>query len=199
MNRIKSWIRSFSPYKAYKIAKSEWEKQYRQGHWDYLSSSEQLSRFSIIAGIKHHYFGEGGTILELGCGDNTLQKMIFHFKYKLYIGVDISETIIQKASETEDKNTRFICKDLEVYEPEINFDLIVFNESLYYIENPKELLLRYSKFLNQNGIIVISMWNSKERNNKIWNIIRSDFFTIDEIVITANKKKSWIIKTIRPK
>jgi len=199
MEKVKSWIKAyFLPYKHLQMSKNKWEEQYKTGHWDYLNSLEQLPRFSIIAGTMKYYFGEAAKILDLGCGENVLQKMLQPYKYKLYVGVDISQIAIENASVSEDENTHFLCEDITKYIPKNKFDLIIFNESLYYIKDPKELLRRYRIYLNKGGIFLISMWDYKERNNKIWSMISSDFSTIDQIVINVNKKKSWVIKTIKP-
>lgn len=199
MKKIKSWIKAyFLPYRHLHVSKNEWEEQYKIGHWEHLKSFKESARFSIIAGKYFFYFSEGGSILDLGCGENVLQKMLQPYKYKLYVGVDISKNAIEKASVSEDENTCFICEDITTYIPENNFDMIVFNESLYYIKQPKELLKRYRNYLNKDGLFLISMWDYKERNNKIWSMIQSDFSLNDETAITVNKKISWIIKTFRP-
>lgn len=199
IKKIKHWIRSYIlQYKPLTVNHDQWEQQYKSGHWKYLNSFEQLHRYSIIAGTFHFYFGEDGTILDLGCGENILQTMLQFFKYQLYVGVDISETAIEKASSAKSENTKFICKDINLYYPENKFNMIIFNESLYYFENPNDLLRRYSKYLTNNGIILISMWDNKERNNKIWKMIKSNFTTINEIDIKFDNDKSWIIKIISP-
>lgn len=199
MKKIKSWIKTYLlPYRYLHVSENKWEEQYKRGHWEYLKLSEELPRFSIIAGTLFFYFGEGSSILDLGCGENVLQKMLLPHKYKLYVGVDISQTAVSKALESESENTKFICEDILKYEPDSKFDMIIFNESLYYIKKPCDLLKRYSNFLSENGIILISMWNNKERNNKIWGMIKTDFTTIDEIRLTVNTSSSRMIQILKP-
>ena len=199
IKKIKSWIRStIIPYKPLKVDKDKWDEQYIKGHWDYLKSFEQLGRFSIISGKFYFYYSGGGSVLDLGCGEGVLQKMIKPYKYSNYVGVDVSENAINIASEESDEKTSFICSDISTFEPDSTFDMIVFNESLYYLDEPNKVLHRYRRYLNKEGLIIISMWDYKERNNKIWKLIQSDFKPNHETIITADNKITWIIKSLRP-
>lgn len=41
---------------------------------------------------------------------------------------------------------------------EQHYDLVIFNEMLYYLKNPVAQLSRYSRMLNPGGVIIISIW-----------------------------------------
>ena len=51
--------------------------------------------------------------------------------------------------------------DCETFVPHKKFDVIVFNEMLYYTDHV-ETMKHYSKFLEPEGIFVISIWFSKK-------------------------------------
>jgi len=51
--------------------------------------------------------------------------------------------------------------EAEKFHPEVTFDVIVFNEMIYYV-NHEETMIKYAKFLNPGGIFIISVWFSKK-------------------------------------
>ena len=51
--------------------------------------------------------------------------------------------------------------DCETFTPHKKFDVIVFNEMLYYTDHV-ETMKHYRKFLEPGGIFVISIWFSKK-------------------------------------
>ncbi len=192
-NIIKKYI---IPYRPLMKSKSNWDNQFKDGSWDYLNDIQQLSRYSVILGY-YNYFIENGNILDLGCGQGVLLQRLKSFKFKDYVGVDISEKAIEMANEKKLDNSKFIASDLTKYTPEMNFDFIIFNESLYYLDKPLEILDKYQKYLNENGKIVISMWDNPERNNKLWSQINKKYKIWDVVKLQSHSDKvNWIIELI---
>jgi trans-aconitate methyltransferase len=63
---------------------------------------------------------------------------------------------VKRAATREDAKTRFRQGDVTTFVPEEKFDVIVFNEVLYYLERPLETVRRYTPFLSDGGIFVAS-------------------------------------------
>ena len=55
----------------------------------------------------------------------------------------------------------FKAADCETFKPHRKFDVIVFNEMLYYTDHV-ETMKHYTQFLNPNGLFIISVWFSKK-------------------------------------
>ena len=190
----------FLKYKPLKASKERWEEQFKTGHWTYLGGLEQMNRYSILIGYYDYFFGQGGNILDLGCGQGILFKRIKNREPKNYIGVDLSKIAIDQASLEHFNKATFVCADIESFEPPQKFDMIIFNESLYYLNKPLNILSRYSGYLSNNGKMIISMWDNKERNNKLWKPIEKIYDIIDAIYLRdLQSEVGWIIKVLKKK
>jgi 2-polyprenyl-3-methyl-5-hydroxy-6-metoxy-1,4-benzoquinol methylase len=109
---------------------------------------DELPRYSIIAGYLQ-YLKPGGSVLDVGCGEGLLQQRLGLSGYSKYVGIDISETAINEASSRQDEKTSFICADAVTYTPNELFDVIVFNEALYYFDEPLKMVGKYIQYLNE--------------------------------------------------
>lgn len=196
--KIKTWIKShLLPYRPLKVNRERWEEQFRTGHWNYLKNIDQMPRYSVIAGYIEIFFPGSASVLDLGCGYGILYEKVRLLHDHYYLGVDISQEAINHAVSTYDKPELFICEDIEKYDPKRKFDVIIFNESLYYIDNPVGLVERYFNYLTDGGYIIISMWDYKERNNKIWKLLDKKFSEFDGIYYRHISGKSWYIKVFK--
>lgn len=184
------------PYKPLSRSKQTWEQEFKDNKWDYLSDINQLSRYSIIIGYFNFWF-EGGSILDLGCGQGLLLNRLNGINYELYVGVDLSEEAMKIAANIATNKAKFVCSEISSYEPDQRFDMIVFNESLYYLDKPIVVIKKYKNFLSKDGKIIISMWDNKERNNKLWKDVDKSFKVVDDLRLQKiQRKSSWVIKVI---
>jgi 2-polyprenyl-3-methyl-5-hydroxy-6-metoxy-1,4-benzoquinol methylase len=171
-------------------SKDVWELQYRNKTWDYLANNEEVSRYSVIIGYIQH-FKPKASIFDIGCGEGILQERLSTFGYTSYIGLDISETAVQRACLKSDTKTDFISGNAESYVPQELFDVIVFNEVLYYFRDPLETFVRYSKFLKENGIIITSLEHTI-RSTAIRRRIKKIYPALVETKITnTHKNFTW--------
>lgn len=182
----------FLPYTHKKVKSEAWDMQYSSGRWNYLREINELSHYSVISGYCH-YFKPTATILDVGCGDGFLQENLHSNEYSRYVGVDISEEAIRMASKKESTKTMFAQADVTQYVPEVKFDIIIFNEILYYLNNPLTVLNRYEKYIEINGYIIVSMHLSK-RNKRVWRMLEKKYVIVDEVSVKNKAGISWVIK-----
>ena len=179
------------------VTKEVWESQYLNGDWIYLKQLEQLARYSVIVGYLQ-YFKHGCSILDVGCGEGILQEKLSAHGYSKYVGVDISEAAITKALHKKDEKTYFIRADIEDYTPTESFDAIIFNESIYYLNDPLNVLERYvDAALREGGILVISTYAQYERGMCILEGLKAVYTLLDE-VNTTHGSKAWVCSVFVP-
>jgi len=127
-------------------SKEVWQTQYSKGRWDFLDQLDELAHYSILVG-HIQYLKPSGSILDIGCGKGILQQKLAPYGYSRYVGIDISDDAIRQASCNEDDKTTFIASDATSYSPTERFDAIVFNEVLYYFDDPLKTVERYERYL----------------------------------------------------
>ncbi len=160
----------------------DWNAEYASGSWDRLRS--EYGTYALIAGILRHY-NNRNHVLDVGCGEGLAADYI---AAKFYTGVDGSAVAIARASRRASPKERYFVRcDIDVWQPSIAFDAMIFCEMLYYLPDYKATLARYTKWLAPDGIIIIA-WSEAKRAG----VIPSDFellraFTcFDEIAGKSN-------------
>jgi SAM-dependent methyltransferase len=173
------------------------DDEYARGRWDYLNDLAEMSRYAVISGYCK-YGGGVASVLDLGCGCGVLRRWLRPLAI-CYVGVDLSNVAIAKASqELADGSTKFVAADAATYVPDRKFDVIVFNEILYYFERPADILEHFSTFLGENGRIVISLWDAPE-SRLAWRRSHGSVQVVDEVQVRHSSGFSWLIRLCRPR
>ena len=199
IKRWKYWLSTVLPYKSMEGSKEILDAEYSSGIWDYLRMVNELPRFSVVVGYCHHH-KKAGKILEIGCGEGILQERLCPSKYSLYVGVDISTEAIRLASHKQDEKTYFVSEDACIYSPTERFDIIVFNECLEYFDDPMNVVRRYERFLENDGIFIVSMFVgiSTVRSRRIWKMLESVYKPEAETCVSTKSGFTWTINTFVP-
>jgi 2-polyprenyl-3-methyl-5-hydroxy-6-metoxy-1,4-benzoquinol methylase len=175
-----------------------WDQQYAEGFWDkILHSPTEEGRYASVRSFIAKY-SNGGNILEVGCGDGLLQVKIKEESYSKYIGIDLSQVAIDKAARLQSPKTSYRCADMEDFIPIDQFDLIIFNESIYYSGSPIGLIRKYGKYLNRTGVLIISLTEQHALTAGIMKSIRDQHTVIDYQKTSNDKGISWHCMVITP-
>lgn len=98
---------------------------------------------------------EHGKILDVGCGNANLFKLLPDRKYELY-GVDFSEKMIDEAEKTCKTEATFAVADAESLPfDDDTFDIIVCNASFHHYTHPDTVLGEMYRVLRHNGKLLI--------------------------------------------
>ena len=157
------WILVAAGEKFYNFTEEDWNRQFSKGKWDYLGKvGVERARNAIIIGVYAH---DKKRILDVGAGEGALTDFLRTDEQKKgYVGLDISKEAVRIAKSKRSAYT-FLQGSAETFEPpdQKPYDLIIFNEVLYYFDH-KQLLKQYSssKYLAKDGIIVISVWHTSK-------------------------------------
>ena len=179
--------------------KHKFNHQFENKKWEGLRDIADLGRYSIIVGLTK-YFCLNAHILDLGCGEGILLEKFVVSDYAAYLGIDFSEVAIKNASKLASDKARFTAGDLNKLEVTGQYDVIIYNESLYYLSNPKNAIKALFKNLAPGGIFIISMVDKhgKERES-IWAELEDILALQEKTKVTNQNGDSWTIRTYKVK
>jgi SAM-dependent methyltransferase len=139
------------------IKKTIWDREYYSGKWNFNDDTADDCLYPYL-----EEYARNGSILDLGCGSGNTANELASSAYGSYLGVDISDTALDKARKRSEANGRavknsFLRADFLKYVPDQRFDVILLRESLYHVPlgSVKATLDRYSKHLEQAGVFVV--------------------------------------------
>jgi SAM-dependent methyltransferase len=175
-----------------------WETEYSGEKWDFLERISELGRYSIIAGYIA-YLKPQAAVLDIGCGEGLLFDRYQGQGYSKYLGVDLSQVAIARLLDRQNEKTHFISADAEHFEPTESFDIIVFNESVYYFHNPLICVKRYCNYLKSDGLIILSICHNSIRGRSILHQIKEKYSILDEVEVVHHQSSlSWTCTVLKP-
>jgi len=182
-------VTRFGPAPLRKIA---FDEVYRSGRWDAL---DRKSSADLVQAVQTH--ARGGRILDLGCGTGLLATSVPAGAYSEYLGVDVSAEALERAQAKANEKVHFALADIEKYRPPHAFDLIVFQESLMYV-NPlsrQQVLQSYREHLAADGRFLVTVVQSA-RFAAMLNMIRERFRIIEDR--TLENSRHWRLLVFTP-
>lgn len=149
----------------------------------------------VIVGYTQH-FHPAPAILDVGCGHGRLVELLERHPHSSYLGIDIAAEAVRQARSRASPRAEFVIADFERYAPASRYDVIVFNESLYYAPEPVALLERYAQALTPDGVMVVSMchnwWQAP-----IWNAIARRFAVLHSTEVGNESRQRWRVSVLR--
>jgi len=142
-----------------KIKMMLWDQEFSGSHWDFIDNTVGDC---VYTHLEKHL--KKGSILDLGCGPGNTANELAATSYTTYVGVDISEAALGKATKRTEENGRvgknsFACSDFLGYRPAQQFDVILFRESMYHvpISKVRPILDHFSTYLKNEGVFIVRM------------------------------------------
>jgi 2-polyprenyl-3-methyl-5-hydroxy-6-metoxy-1,4-benzoquinol methylase len=176
----------------------DWDKEYASGDWARLEKNfAEIGHYGVI--YNYARFLQARTILDVGCGHGVLIPLLKSLSYEHYLGIDLSSVAIRMATETHgDARTSFSAADAAAFKSDNTFDLIIFNECLYYLKDPRSLMADYKKWLRPGGHFLVSMYISPQ-NKEIWQKLEGEF-VLKDAMVAWNLKISggWTVGLLVP-
>ena len=137
LRRLRSLASPLRPYKPYPVPD---DKHYADGDgpWAFLHNLAELPHYGVIAAyIK--CASSGARVLDVGCGEGLLVPHLDRTVH--YVGIDVSVEAIKRAREASlVPSDSFLVTDGTKFFPDEAPDAIVFNESLYYFDDPSSAI-----------------------------------------------------------
>jgi len=180
------------PYRTERWSVEEWQSAYRSGQLDYFASLPELPRYAVLAGYLTR-FGADRSLLDVGCGQGILRRMLDGIPFRTYVGVDVSDSALESANALADSRTTFVHGDvMDVELPPA--DVVVLNEVLYYAEDPAAMLGRIDGLLPDGGVVLTSMWRHGG-DRTLWKLLDRRYGLVDATdvrsLLNTVAKRGW--------
>lgn len=175
--------------------KDLWDDQFRSGSWNGLGVAGEVAHYAILAAYAP-YLHPSPDILDVGCGQGELLKHLKLRGFNSYLGLDLSSEAVQQAAAAHASETiQFVSANLDSWTTEQTFDLIIFNESLYYSREPAVTLERYATYLRApaEGGLLISMCEYGN-HEIIWRHIEKKYSPVFSSRVVNENAQAWNIK-----
>lgn len=157
------------------MRRKSFNEYYKSGRWDYLDSDHSREMVMLV-----EKYVNNGRILDMGCGSGILASSLAPGSFEYYRGVDASSEAIALAYKRASEKISFDIGDIQSYECKDDFDLIVFEESLYYVTfGQYKLLIKYGQKLRPGGKFIVTVSHPRRFRGMIRKI-RANFEIIED-------------------
>ncbi len=171
------------------------ELELERDAWGRLWDLGEAPRYAVVRDYCERFGGQEPAVLDVGCAQGILR---CNLRYGTYAGIDLSEHAIARAQAGEDDRTTFTVADAATYVPARAFDVIVFNECLYYLRDPVAAAQRYVEHLAPGGVIVISMFDRLWAMRRLLRRLRVLGPVEAEAQIANGQGARWTVRVHRP-
>lgn len=136
-------------------------------------------------------------ILDIGCGSGNNGFVMQQHGHTVW-GIDVAQEAIRQA---ERKLDAAFCLDIETGDPSNvlrhhMFDLILLADVIEHLRAPKDILNRYSTYLNQNGVMIISTPNIANYTIR-WNLLKGKFDYTDTGILDNTHVHFFTMKSVK--
>lgn len=177
-----------------------WDAMYRHRYERVMDSYDQRPRHDVIRSILAEKFVRPGELLDVGCGVGTSFALL-HPLLSRYQGIDLSAEAIAICCSKFAKNSNYdfeIGDFLQKNFPN-QFDVVLFNESLYYfpLQKIEAVVSQARAVVRRDGSLVVSM-SKNPKSAFIWSKLDSLLGKIHDVSIgTAKRPARWRVRSFR--
>ena len=168
---------------------------YASGGWDKLHDKAEIGRYAVVGGYCANLAAR--SVLDVGCGEGLLAESLVRTGIEDYVGVDFSPVAIAMAQAKGIPGARFIVGDADDCSLDRRFDIIVFNEVLYYLDRPQRAVSRLADWLEPEGHIIVSVF--RDNHDWVWRKIEPYCETVDTVTVAHASGLTWDLRLLSPK
>lgn len=188
-----TWIRKLGQIgRRDRLRAKTWDGLYKTKETERYTALEQFARYALIEGYCKATHPQAD-ILEVGCGTGILLGRMDPRLVRSYCGIDVSHTAIEEARRLHPAAV-FFCGDAESFDrPGGSFDIVIFNESLYCLNDMETGFRRHLHFLRPGGHAVVSITGLRPDAQSLFESLVSPQIVSQTTAHDRQSGKSWSI------
>jgi len=187
---LRGFFYLFTRFGTSPLRRRSFDEYYKSGRWDCLDVDHSEEMVRLV-----EKYARGGRILDMGCGTGILASRLADDSYEYYRGIDASSEAIDRARKRASKKIGFEVGDIQNYRCDESFDVIVFEDSLYYVPFfRRRLLKRYARRLRPDGVFVVTVAHP-ERFARMIRMIRRNFEMLEDRVSPKGKRAYLVFRS----
>jgi len=168
------------------------------GPWDGLRALPELGHYALIAGYLRRLAPElgprPGPVLDVGCGEGLLLEHLGRdWRYR---GIDLSDAAVERAREAVGPGQQVDVADAATHRPSGPLAAVVFNECLYYLDDPLGAVERCCEPLVDGGLAVVSMYDAPV-TRRVWATLDRWAAPVDRVELRHTGGTSWHVAAYR--
>ncbi|PBC66226.1 methyltransferase family protein [Streptomyces sp. TLI_235] len=178
-------------------SRTEWERQYRSGRWDYLAESEEDARYEAI--VQRILASGSCDVLDIGCGSGVLRDRLGDRFTGRFVGVDWSHAAL--AARTPWPGESLVCGDASRLPLRHRFDTVVLSEVLYYLDQPGRAVARTLDLVAPGGELLVSLFQPSRRRHPGWHTLIGEIgaeLGDAQRLVTTGGGRSWALHVLTP-
>ncbi len=165
--------------------------------WAVMNSFADAGRYGALAEWIRR-LAPRGAVLDIGAGNGLLAEALASHDVD-YLGVDIAaQTVAAVQARLGRPNRRFVVGDATSYVPEHHYPLIIFNDMLYYLEQPVYHVQRLCAFLEPGGTIIVAMYLHWPQIRLLHDLC-SAFDVVEQTFIHNSAGRSFVHAALKPR
>ena len=176
----------------WEVAAEDWDRDYASGKLDFYGHFRERGRYGVLSA----YLAARAApvrLLDVGCGVGLLRGHLTGIDVAEYVGIDPSSEAIEAARKTQASHESFHVAHLPG-QAMGQFDVIVCNEVLYYIEDLPGALSRLHAALKPGGWVLTSIVRHPG-DVALQRALAAEFDTIDSVFIRRRlrPRNGWTV------
>ncbi len=106
------------------------------------------------------------SLLDIGCGTGHLIQSLSNNKKAIYVGLDLSNKMVDEANKKKIKNTKFVVgsSDNLPFDKK-SFDIVTCSESFHHYPDPNKAMREAYRVLKKGGYYIVA---DKDVGNLVW-------------------------------
>ena len=184
-NTFMRMLRSRSP-------KREWDSLYSQGESNRYQTLEQLPRYWMIRGLLE-WVGSGLDVLEIGCGVALVPAAFSNGFFASYTGLDVSPVALNQAAQRFPAGKYLQGKAEDTVFTNESFDVLILNETIYYLRPFPDVFTRYLGYLRPGGYAILSITHIERETLNVFEEQFGALIRFQDTVTDSRNNKSWTL------